>query len=679
MANLRVTLVRFVLVPPILLALAAQGIAQDDSYTRAASRRRALRAYGLARDALVRGDWAGAESRAREGLGYDESLPDLWYALGAAQKHRGAPPAEALASVSRALEMDSWVDYNREGARILYADILSDTGRSREALGVLAEEPAVYSRDAEFIRAKCRYRSGDTLRARETIASARKLFPEDSRFVRLFFQRELLPVYAPGEEAREAARFYVSEIAEATNPEGELEILAAAFAGGETRRLLLESFNGKGLRHPLFALLALDDGLISQKDAFSYFASFAGAAVERSFLETFASRLTDQDVIAQFSGFLDGYSGIITGDTDGDGIGDITAEYERGRPARCVYDRDQDGVPEWTVLCGNGVPTEARLRDDFLAVYGAYPAIRRAQVGDVVFFIPEERVLWSPLEIRHSPALLECPGEYRFFIPETGRGDPISERALYEEASRIETAAPGGGTVTFLQAGGKPFQADLFKGGRLYSRVYFSLGVPQSRAVDVDGDGVFETSQVFRFDPDNAPRFQTPEEAERLYGEIFAVIPAAPGLYISKVQVDTNGDSVPDFIEEYTGGGGKNSWWDKDSDGLWEVASILYPDSTTEDSMFRLHGQGDPVTVRLEDGEPTRITRDGKPAAVTRDGQYPVFWIGKQGNSEDARLVDEALRDKVTYTVTAVEGETAKILGVKIGPYQFGEILVEYE
>ena len=651
-----------------------------------------MRAFQLAKDALMRKDYAEALFRAENGLEYDRGISDLWYVAAVALKHMDALLDEVYARVSTALGTDNWIDYNKDGARILAADILSDTLKCAEALEVLASPALIYSNDAEFIRAKCYYRlsrsphAEDTadfnrLRARETVTLAHKIYPRDDRYLRLFFQNELLYGYETTAQLRALANLYVREVMLSDGGDAELFMLAAAFAEGEDRIRMLRSFQGRGMRHPLYALFALEDGLLSQQAAFDYFAAFASESVPRELFETFALFIDDETVIQAFAGFLSAYSGVITSDTTGDRIVNLTTRYESGRPKRIEFDENQNGQPDWIVQCDYGVPVEVFMPAENLRVFfGAYPSVTRAELRGVDFLLPETHVSWSPVTMQHSARLLESPGAYSFFVPEQKKGfEAITERALYAGAAIITSPVPDSETesIAFTMSNGKPLSSEHFKDGRLYARTFFTNGIPATRSVDEDADGIFEITQVFGFDPRNYGDFQTEAEEKKLYDSLFGVIESAKGTYLLKISLDTNADTVADFVEEYTGGGGKSAWWDTDGDGNWDIAVIRHPNSGVEDSLFRMFNSEYPVIVRSENGVPVSVSRNNRAVEMSKDPRYDFYWLGVHGDREAARLLEETLDKNAAHSVAVIEGELQRIIAVKIGNLRFGEVLHE--
>ena len=128
-----------------------------------ANRRTALRCLSLAKEYAAQKDWNAVISQSMLGLAYDDGIADLWYVYAVAENELDATKAEILPLVTKALTQGEWVDYNRDGARILYADILCDTGRYKEVPAVLDAKPVLFSADAEYIRAKAYYRMIATL------------------------------------------------------------------------------------------------------------------------------------------------------------------------------------------------------------------------------------------------------------------------------------------------------------------------------------------------------------------------------------------------------------------------------------------------------------------------------------------------------------------------------------
>ena len=139
-------------------------------------------------------DWNNALKQAELGLSYDDSISDLIYVKAAALMNMNSKKADVLSQINKAFELDNWVNNKKNGARILYADLLSDTGKYEDSMNLLDSQPFIFSADAEFIRIKNMYRMGTSQsieNARLKLNSAIRIYPSDSRFANLFFMFEM--------------------------------------------------------------------------------------------------------------------------------------------------------------------------------------------------------------------------------------------------------------------------------------------------------------------------------------------------------------------------------------------------------------------------------------------------------------------------------------------------------
>ena len=275
----------------------------DQRDVAVANRKTAVRCLKLARSYLSAKDWSNALSQTDLALSYDDSISDLWYFKAATLYRMGQPLAIAIPLVEKSLALGEWVDYNRDSARVLYADFLSDTGEYEKAISILDESPFIYSLDAEYIRVKSYYRirtEQSIAKARDKINSARKIYPDDKRFPLLFFKFEYdlaRNLKTNGDSdflVRKIADFFISKMPEYDNPEAELEIYATAFASGEQQKRMLQAFTAHGMSHPLYAIVALKVGLIGQQEAWDYFCSFADKSVDLEMFEEILPYITDQ-------------------------------------------------------------------------------------------------------------------------------------------------------------------------------------------------------------------------------------------------------------------------------------------------------------------------------------------------------------------------------------------------
>lgn len=687
----------------------------------AANRRTAVRCLKLSESFLSSDDYTNALAQAELGLAYDESVSDLWYVKAASRAGLGATRAELIPLVTHALTEGEWVDYNRDGARILYADLLCDTGNYEQAIGILDAEPFIYSSDAEFIRAKSYYRirtAESVEKARDKINSARKIYPADKRFPKLFFKHEYdllrvsgfyvdssgnknssekTDVSAKKDDSalvQKIADSFLAKMPEYDNPDAELEIYSVFFASGEQQRRLAEAFASHGMRHPLYALIALKCDLMNQQEAWDYFCSFADESVSVEMLQDILPMLTDELTVDSVKEHLNSFSGILTFDTDFDLEPNLTAKYMRGRPANFSWDKENDGVIEWSAECDFGVPESLYLtRGNIQLYYGTYPSVVRAVFdsdkisgGEAVFNLVDEALDWSPFEIKPLE-IAKNLFDFDFYVPYIFNYiEEIDENALVRNCSNYEISSEErpGARIRFYVLNGEFQTAEYFADGKIYARAEFVEGFPSVRSVDNDGDGIFETVETFGYDPENLYHVSEPEQ-KQIMTNLFGHEIAGSGIYLKMIQIDSNGDTVPDFSEEYLADNGKISSWDFDADSRWELRYKRYPQADSaspviEDAQFYTNPDRKLVTVTLWNGIPVKVEYENQFFPVTQGASDSFYWIGKEGNADDEKFLLENFDKSFEQGVSVIlQNKNVRMMAVRIGQNIYGEILPFYD
>ena len=274
---------RFLFLFIIVFFIQMPFFAQTTTAANAANRKTAQRCLSLSENYMLGSDWTNALAQAEAGLSYDNTISDLWYVKAAAQSNLGYTKADVLSVIQESFKCDNWVNYSKNSARILYADILCDTGLYDESLAVLDSEPLLYSADSEFIRIKNYYRLGtaDSIRqARTRLNSSRKIYSKDERFPKLFFmfeaafmnyaERSGYPYELP-ELVQTIADYYISSIPDYSQENNETELLALLFCSGEKQARLIKAVGEKNQNHPMYAYAALRAGQISEEKAYNLF------------------------------------------------------------------------------------------------------------------------------------------------------------------------------------------------------------------------------------------------------------------------------------------------------------------------------------------------------------------------------------------------------------------------
>ncbi len=663
-----------------------------------ANRSTAVRCLKLAKDYVNENQWDAAVSQINLGLAYDNSISDLWFLLAVSRKAQGATVAEVLQLVSSALSENVWVDYNKSGARLLYADLLSDTGKYADAVGILDGDPFLYSADAEYIRIKSYYRmQTDTFRnrARDKIESASRIYPDDMRFPLVFFHYEAA---LEGNNTRRNARVrqiadsFIHRIQGNKNTDAELEMYCILFSPDENQTVMLKAFAARGYRHPLYAIAALNRGLINQQDALDYFFSFAGTSVTRELLDRFAPLITEPEVADKFASYLTAYEGVISVDTDGNLEPDLFIGYKRGRPASVKRDTNSDGDSEWIAECDFGTPLSLTLNREAVRIdYDGYPSVSKIGYYDsdgknfITFTMSDRKFMWAPFTMETDQVLREVI-HYDFYIPAVIKNIQVFDRAqLFKEAVSYDVMSGeyDGAQIHFTLQDGKIQSAVYSRNKILYARAVFKDGLPVARSVDKDGDGIFETTEVFGYDPENKMHC-TDEERNRVSETVYGHTAAESGIYLKMIQIDRNEDTIPDYTEEYLADGGKISSWDQDNDGFWDVRYVKYPhpagDPVPEDFLFYTVPGHALVTVSSVDGKPVKVISDNVQYPVEQGDSQDFYWIGAKGTLGNEKETVGLLNQTADQGICIiVHDDNERILAVRVGKNKFAKLLPDTE
>ena len=673
---------------------------------QAANRKTAVRCLKLAESYLSTGDWGNALSQAELGLAYDSSVSDLWYIKAASKSRMGDAKANILPLVTKALTEGEWVDYNRDGARILYGDLLCDTGDYQGAITILDTNPFIYSADAEYIRIKayyCLHTKESVTKARDKVNSARKIYPLDKRFPHLFFKFEydfLRPCNAQKYEAlldepsqilvQKIADSFIAKMPEYDNPDAELEIYSTFFASGEKQKRMLQAFTAHGMAHPLYAKTALSAKLISQQEAWDYFTKFADKTTSLEMLEDIIPYINADVTIESVKEHLNAYEGTITVDTDSDCEPNLTIKYSRGRPQSFTFDNNNDGIVEWEAVCDFGVPESLNLtQGNINLLYGTYPYItqvlyKNTEGDETTFYLADESFEWTPFEIAANSVTSDL-FKIDFFVPVAKAQVPVfDEDKLLTSCSyyKMPSKEKPNSYITVNVVNGNPETADYTCFNTVYAHAVFENGFPVLRAVDNDEDGIFETQEFYGFDRENNLHVSNSDQ-EQVMTNLFGLPMSESGIYLKMIQIDQNGDTIPDFTEEYLADNGKITSWDYDADGNWNVRYTRYPkdsDILVEDVQFYKTPDNTLVKITLNNQIPVKVESENEMYPVTQGAQRNFYWVGNNGSAEDELFVTNNFDSRTEQGVTVIlQNQEKRILTVKIGNTLYSQVLAASE
>ena len=684
---------RFFFVCLVLIAGMQLAFSQSKGVT-SANRKTAERCLSLSENYMLNSDWQNALNQAELGLSYDETISDLYYVKAAAQSNLSYTKAQVLQTIKESFAKDNWINYTKNSARILYADMLCATGLYDQSLAVLDMEPLLYSADSEFIRIKNYYRMGTTAsiaQARARLNSSRKIYPKDLRFPNLFFMFEMAFMnyaertgtpYEIPELVQTIADSYIAKLPDYSSTDIESEIIALLFCSGEQQKRLLKAVGEKNQNHPLYAYAALKAGIISEEKAFNLFFESSGDVYNLGLLENFSMLINDEALVQNFSDHLKSLTGTVYIDNDLDLLDELVVVYERGRAKSILYDKNSDGIAELNAQCDFGTPVSLLLDGGKIDLtYDDYPCVGRVNDytdGNVYHFLSYD-FSFNPFEM--TVDTLFSRFDVDFYIPLIDNEIETPDKyQLAKNASSLELATKEreGSRVIYTVFEGRPVFAVFMTGSVRYAYATIEPGCPFVRYSDSDGDGIYETAETFDIDNENK---YTDLIDIQIVKNIFGENVFSEKLFIKKIEVDRNGDTIMEFSEQYLGNNGKISSWDTDSDGNLDYEYIRYPDledgPLTEETIFYAKDGSEFVSLQNEDGIPKSLKYEGQLVEIIKGQTENYYWVGEQGSLEEEKTVIAAVKDGITDgTVMLVNiNEEIRLSVIKIGSVYFLRIV----
>lgn len=660
-----------------------------------ANRNTALRCLRLAENCLVGGDWENAFRQAELGLSYDDSVSDLIYVKAASAINLSYTKSAVLDIIREAFKKDNWLGYSQNGARILYADLLCDTGDYESSLKLLDSEPFILSADAEFIRIKNYYRMGtqkSLSEARIKVNTARRIYPKDSRFPTIFFMFEYAFMseafrsglhYEMDETVQTVARAYIAKLPDYTDLENEVEIYASFFTEGEEGIRLLRAIDAKKSRsNPLLAIEGLRRGIYSEAQAYDLFFSSLGEEIPLEILQEFALELKSDGEKLKFAEFLTAFSGIIRLDLNLDLQSEIKISYENGRPSSVIYDADNDGENELIAQCDFGAPTQIIYPGlNIIVSYSAYPelsSIAFENEGRTFTFLHDD-YRYTPFEFT-ADSVLTLVG-VDFFVPRV-----ITEIALPVSSELVEVAAGvevpnqerNNSKVLYSSEKGKLYFASFYEGERRYAYSDFSAVLPFLRHVDSDDDGYFETTEEYSALPENAEGFDldaVKADVERIFG----INAFSSNICLKKISIDRNANTHAEYSEEYYEYGGKMCSWDNDDDGNFDYFYIKSPHkegNPLEETYIFAEASYPAVWLNFIDGIPVKMTVYNSEEMIYAGNADNFYWISEEGSEEMEKLALKAAEKLASQGISRlVEADGKRFSIIKVSGNIFARIL----
>lgn len=664
----------------------------------AANHNTAIRCLKLAENCLMGNDNNGALRQAELGLSYDESISDLVYVKAAALSRNGASIAQVLPVIKEAFDKDNWVGYNKTGARLLYADLLCDTGSYAESLNCLDFEPFIYSADAEFIRIKNYYRMGtaDSVeQARLKINAARRIYPKDVRFPNIFFLFEQLylsinEIFNNKTDAdidslvQTIAEGYIAKLPDYENKNQELELLAAFFAHGEEQYRLVKSLDAKSKEmHPLLAVLGLKTGLYSPEKAFDYFVNACNGNISLITFEYFMKSVDTDSIFNKVAEYFANFEGSVYVDSNYDLQNELIVDYETGRPLYIKFDSNSDGENEIYCICDFGVPRTVYLLNNKIEyTYEKYPAVSKAHwlgVNETINYLYDDYIYY-PFEMSKEPFLAIMGLD--FFVPVAGSftfpdTNDISKAASIEMPGTERENC----RIVYTLHEGVPVLAKFYEGDIQYAFCDFETGFPFTRYADYDNDGYFETAELFDL---YEPGKDFGSNDETIVKNVFGLFPEDYRIYLRKVSIDRNSNTYCEYSEEYLENNGKISSWDNDDNGIIDYQHIKYPEKdgepVMEETVFYDKNGIENLTLSLLNGIPYTMKSKGKEIMVFAGKTNNLYWIEEEGHSDYENALKPFLKKGLEQgSIEIFDVLKKRISVIKIGELYFCRLIPDSE
>ena len=512
--------VRFIRLLPVFLLLAVifypQGInaltfPDDETGDSAMADRYALWSKNLIDD----GYWSEALAALERSRDFADVSSDISYLLACARAHANRPRVTVLEALNVALAANRWILHNSEDARLFRAETLIGLKAYSEALqelslvsrgpreALLTLKVMVFSRPWEFHRYM-----------REILDR----YPRECEPVRVFFdylRAEDAAGNNPGRNDIELLELIMLRLPLLLPDDPELAWMAAPFMRDTVEAGRIVSAY-RAANKPVIASLpaAIKLGLIDEAAAISELFAYAGP-FDIALLGEMWGLLRRDAERAIFSRNLTVFSGVITEDTNGDGIPETITEYANGMLVKASYDTAQTGIPELVVFFEAGDPKRALAllppdiqgaptdwynrnsgppsRKEAVIKWERYPAVLESEL-DGVKYIPR------PLNFYFSPLnFVELWGSRLLFPQRDPLNPAMTRRVLATSCLTVERNSlefSSGKEVVELSEG-IPIRAREYVGSLMVSETDFLRGRPQLQWVDLDFDGWMETVRYF--------------------------------------------------------------------------------------------------------------------------------------------------------------------------------------
>lgn len=604
-------------------------------------------------------------------LKYDETNSDALYYLAVCS---GKKLSKVKSYLKAAFAFNNWNNYTKKDAKLLYVSSLLETGKTEEALKMLDEKDETDDKEATLLRIKALYKQKtdkSVSKARKEAYKACKLYGDDERFEELFFKNEyaLRDYDSDRETVEKIKNTYLARFTESDAAKKEFAVyLIASVDDKNERTRLLKAYNASKNKHPLYAILAKKDGVLSDSEALSYFKSLPKKEMSFELFREFFSILSEEAVIEEASSYLLSYGDTLTFDTDNDRNPNLFVTYKNGRPKFARFDFDNDAEDEWKCDFDAGNPTNAKMKtNDAEVVYARYPYASHLDLTNktLIFDLERDKYKVALFEIAAEKMMREKYKIDFFFLinPKLPATINTNEIFLYSNSCTVKTESQDGKYIKFDILDGVTVSGKYFTSKNVnYAKLFFEKGLPYKRIVDTDYDGIFETTEIYGYD--KTRRASKKNVKDEVFSSFFSATLDIDGVYLEKILLDRNKDNRVDFVEEYFRDGEKTVSYDTNYDGKNDIIYTKRKKGgrIDEESVFL-----DEVYIASKNGECLEVRQtSAEPLKVLRGKNDKFYWIGQCGPEDMEKIVMEKCKLLQRGAVFATEKNGIRSLSIEI-------------
>ncbi len=625
---------------------------------------------------VVLEDWNSANTILDRALIYDSNISDFYYVKALCELNIGSTSSTIIPLLEKSLDFErDWYQYTREDARLFLARQYSIVKRYNDALVLLNAYPVLQSATADLERVRAYYASNELEKARQTVLDGARQYPDDFRFVDLFYSGEIMQLVcgdASLSKDSDYVDFFNGRVQSFSDEKPELLLFATLFSNDEHEiELLLKSYNTHNVKSPLYAVFALINGLQTEQEAFDYIQPFLNN-IRYDVFAYFMTVLKDADVKNQIANYFATYSGTVRFDFNGDFLDEFLVTYKNGRPQYSVYDQNQDGILDWEMSADFGLPTSVNFVPENVTVeYSTWPCIKSVTRNSAcenmqVFNIVDNTLELDIVRFETQPELKNIGTD--FYIPVVlSSRDELSVVDVFNASYSVDYYKNATTKTEFTVLDGNIKKAEYFADEKLFAQAQFEDGLIVSRLVDRNFDGIFELTEEYSYSDSS-------KTSQKIIDEVICFEHLANGLYLAKTHVALEDDGLWDFSQTYNTDGSTITRW-LNSRGVAEIILIQKDDFT--EIQYLNPFTNSMKSVVLHDGVP--VLSDGKD--VIKDSKYDFYWIGENFDSSFAKMTMtelDTLQNIAGLIVSeklwnAEAQQFLRIVGVKNGDLYFGE------